>query len=119
MINEIRDIVKNLKLIREYRNKSQEQVADLMNKTQSAYARMERGATKIDLETLCDFANVMELPVIEVIMWPHKVVIESDDNIEVDSILIKVKRGHKKQIMEIISEGLQPLQPTLVNGKKD
>ncbi|MCL2073895.1 MAG: helix-turn-helix transcriptional regulator [Marinilabiliaceae bacterium] len=107
----VKDIIRNLKLIREDKNFSQEQVADLMKKTQSAYARIERGATKIDLETLCKFAEVMELPLIEVISWPKKVVIENENFMEVDSVLIKVKRDMKKEIMEIM---LRDLNTTLV-----
>ena len=55
----VKDVIRNLRIIRERKNKSQEWVAEEMHKTQSSYARIERGATKIDLETLFKYAEVM------------------------------------------------------------
>jgi len=40
----------NIRKIRELNGYSQENLAELLNKTQSSYARIERGTTKIDYE---------------------------------------------------------------------
>jgi transcriptional regulator with XRE-family HTH domain len=68
----MKKILENIRKIRELNSLSQEQTAELLDKTQSAYARIERGATKIDLETLEKFAEVMNMTIIDVLTYPEK-----------------------------------------------
>jgi transcriptional regulator with XRE-family HTH domain len=70
----MKKIIENLRTIRELNGLSQEQTAELLCKTQSSYARIERGATKIDLEILANFAQVMKMDLIDVITFPEKYV---------------------------------------------
>lgn len=58
---EMDEIYNKLLKIRNNKEFSQELMAEKMNKTQSAYARIERGATKIDFDTLELFAKVNDL----------------------------------------------------------
>ncbi len=60
------------KKIREIKGISQIELAERMKKTQSAYARIELGKTKIDFETLERFANTFQMSIIDVITYPEK-----------------------------------------------
>ena len=60
-----------LKEIRESKGLSTYQVAEKMNITQSSYSRLERGSTKIDLERLELFAEVLGMSVIDVLAYPE------------------------------------------------
>lgn len=60
--------------IRESRNLSTYQVADLMKIPQPTYSRFERGASKIDLDRLEQFAEVFGMSVVDVIVYPEKFV---------------------------------------------
>ena len=68
----MRKVIENLRAIRENKGISQEEVAKLIYKTQSSYARIERGVTKIDLETLDLFASAMQMSMVDVITYPEK-----------------------------------------------
>jgi transcriptional regulator with XRE-family HTH domain len=92
----------NNKMIRESRNLSQDQVADEMHKTQSSYARIERGATKIDLETLCLFADVMGMSLIDVITFPTKITLE-DRETNIEAILqLRLTKAKKDEVLKIV-----------------
>jgi transcriptional regulator with XRE-family HTH domain len=77
-------------------------VAEKMHKTQSSYARIERGATKIDLETLFVFAKVMGMSVIDVISYPKKMV-EEGENMDFEAILqLKLTKAQKEEVLRIV-----------------
>jgi transcriptional regulator with XRE-family HTH domain len=61
-----------LKKIREERHLSQSQMAEKLDKTQSAYARIEIGDTKLDIETLQKFAEKTEMTMVDIITYPEK-----------------------------------------------
>lgn len=92
-----------LRNIREAANFSQEKTADLMKITQSKYARFERGASKIDLDTLQNFASVFDLKLIDVLTWPKKYVeLNSSNNAGNGfkaSILIELSQDKKDFIL--------------------
>ena len=99
MVNEV---VRNIRLIRESQGFSQEMVAEKMNKTQSSYARIERGATKIDLDTLFAFAKVMGMSVIDVISYPKKMV-EEGENMNIEAILqLRLTKAKKEEVLKIV-----------------
>ena len=62
----------HVKELRESRKMSTYQVAKLMNITQSAYSRFENAKSKIDLARLESFAKVMDMSVIDVLMYPER-----------------------------------------------
>ncbi len=53
--------------IREERKLSQADVADLLNMSPSAYARLERGETSIEFEKLHSFAETLKVPLHELL----------------------------------------------------
>ena len=98
----VNDVIRNFRLIRESKGLSQEMVAEKMHKTQSSYARIERGATKIDLETLFMFAKVMDMSVIDIIAYPKKM-IEEGENMSVEAILqLRLTKAKKDEVLKIV-----------------
>ena len=98
----VKDVIRNLRIIRERKNKSQEWVAEEMHKTQSSYARIERGATKIDLETLFKYAEVMGMSVIDVIAYPQKMVVQGEDK-SIEAVLqLKLPKAKKDEVLKIV-----------------
>ena len=98
----VNDVVRNFRLIRENKGLSQETVAEKMHKTQSSYARVERGATKIDLETLFMFAKVMDMSVIDIIAYPKKMV-EEGEKMSIEAILqLRLTRTKKDEVLKIV-----------------
>ena len=71
------ELLRNIRAIRESRGISQEQMADLMNISQSQYARFERGATKTDLETVFKLCEALNFRIIDLITYP-KIFIDSE-----------------------------------------
>ena len=98
----VKDVIKNFRLIRENSNLSQEQVAEKLGKSQSAYARIERGATKIDLQTLFNFSNAMGLSMIDVIAWPKKMIVEGED-MSIEAILqLRLTKAKKDEVLKMV-----------------
>ena len=53
--------VKRIRDLREDRNKTQQEIADVLGTSQTMYARYERGANEMPIRhlvTLCDYYNV-------------------------------------------------------------
>lgn len=98
----VNDVVRNFRLIREKKELSQEAVAEKMNKSQSAYARIERGATKIDLETLFSFSAVMGMSIIDVIAYPKKMIPEGED-MSIEAILqLRLTKAKKDEVLKMV-----------------
>ncbi|WP_310555028.1 helix-turn-helix transcriptional regulator [Flavobacterium sp.] len=95
-------ILKQVRIIRENNNLSQELIAEKMNITQSKYARFERGETKTDLDTLVDFCKVIGISFKEFIIYPDK--LGKNDNEEpIKAILqIELKSDKKEQILKLV-----------------
>ncbi|MDR1763429.1 MAG: helix-turn-helix transcriptional regulator [Dysgonamonadaceae bacterium] len=99
-------ILSNVRIIRERKNLSQEQIADLMGLTQSAYARFERGATKTDLETLQKFCDVVGYSLVEVITYPKRYVdfdaVQKENSTSKIIISFEVDESYKDSLVEMI-----------------
>lgn len=94
-----------IKEIRERANLSTYAIAQRMKITQSAYTRIERGVTKIDLDRLEAFASAVNMSVIDVIAYPKKYVpIEGAVTTEpVEAILqIRLQREKKEQVLKLV-----------------
>lgn len=102
MSDEKKKILKQVRIIRENNNLSQELIAEKMNITQSKYARFERGETKTDLDTLVDFCNAIGVSLKEFIIYPDK--LDKNDNEEpIKAILhIELKSDKKEQILKLV-----------------
>lgn len=92
------------KKIREVTGQSQSELADKMNKTQSAYARYELGKTKIDFETIELFARTVNMSVIDVITYPEKWgPIETREEKEETKVVLQIelKKDKKDQVLKL------------------
>ena len=102
----MRKINEQFKTIREISGLSQEDLAEKMNKSQSAYARIELGVTKIDFETLKDFSSAVGLTEIDVITYPEKwapIGSSIEDGEEAKVVLqIELKKEKKDQVMKLV-----------------
>lgn len=102
----MRKINEQFKIIRELAGLSQGEMADKINKSQSAYARIELGNTKIDFDTLHDFAKAFNMSDIDVITYPEKWApigsSQSDDEGAKVTLQIELKKEKKDQVMKLI-----------------
>jgi len=106
----MKNIIENIRKIRESKGYSQDFIAELMGITQSAYARFERGATKTDLKTVSLFAQALEMPLVDVITYPEKYINmketpQGTTTYEPEVILqIKIKGDKKNEILKTAFE---------------
>jgi transcriptional regulator with XRE-family HTH domain len=93
-----------LKKIREARSLSQSQMAKKLDKTQSAYARIEIGETKLDIETLQKFAEKMEMQMVDIITYPEKWVPTTEIIGKAEpkvTLQIELSRDKKDQVLKL------------------
>jgi len=100
----MKNVLENIKTIRELRGYTQDYLAELMGITQSAYARFERGATKTDLKTISLFAEALEMNIIDIITYPDKYVNSKEVNTQSISsepeVVLQIKiTGNKRDEM--------------------
>ena len=103
------DILRNIRVIRESRGFSQEQMADLMKISQSQYARFERGATKTDLDSVFRFCEAIHFRVIDLFTYP-KVFIDPEvigilkpNTNEIKTTLqIELGAEQKEQVLKLV-----------------
>ena len=94
--------------IRENAGFSQDEMAAMMNTSQSTYARFELHTTKIDLQRLEDFAKVLNMPVIDVITYPDRYINVADIGKEINRtepeviVQIKVTKSKREEILKTI-----------------
>lgn len=102
----MRKINEQFKIIRESNGLSQEDLAEKMNKSQSSYARIELGVTKIDFETLKDFSSAVGMTEIDVITYPEKwapIGSSQEDGDDTKVVLqIELKKEKKDQVMKLV-----------------
>ena len=97
-----------LKEIRESKGLSTYQVAEKMNITQSSYSRLERGSTRIDLERLELFAEVLGMSVIDVLAYPEHYINVKDIAKEMKAyepdvmVQFKVKEEKREAVLKAI-----------------
>jgi transcriptional regulator with XRE-family HTH domain len=96
-------INQTLKEIREKKGLSQMAVAQKLNKTQSAYARIELGSTKLDIYSLEKFAEIMEISIIDILTYPEIWgPVETNSEIESKVILqVELKKEKKDQVLKL------------------
>lgn len=94
--------------IRENAGYSQDEMAALMNTSQSTYARFELHNTKIDLQRLEDFAKALNMSVIDVITYPDHYINLLDIGKEINRtepeviVQIKVTKSKREEILKTI-----------------
>ncbi len=91
----------NIKEIREKAGYQQAEMAEKMNISQPTYARFEQQSTRIDLERLVDFANIVNMSLIDVIGFPDKYVNVTDIAKEINKtepeVVVQIKVTKKKR----------------------
>ena len=68
-----------IKRIREYRNYTQQHMADNLELSQNAYCKIESGTTKLTIDRLESIASILDVPV-EVILGSEKQVFNFENN---------------------------------------
>jgi len=106
----MKNILENIRILRESKGYSQDYMAELIGITQSVYARFERGATKTDLKTVCAIAKALKMTLIDVITYPEQYVNIKDISKEMESseheviLQIKITGEQKNQILKTVFE---------------
>lgn len=73
-VEEIRERIRTLRIDKGY---SQDYMADMLNISQNAYHKLEKGYTRIHLEKFIDIAKVLEVEVSDLFNGPDHVYIFS------------------------------------------
>ncbi|MAC86562.1 MAG: transcriptional regulator [Gammaproteobacteria bacterium] len=74
IVKEIRERIKTVRIEKGY---SQDYMADMLNISQNAYHKLEKGHTRIHLEKFIDIAKVLEVEVSDLFNGPDHVYIFS------------------------------------------
>lgn len=102
----MRKINEQFKVLREKSGLSQEEVAEKINKSQSAYARIESGKTKTDFDTLHDFAVAFKMSDFDVITYPEKWApegsVQSGEDVAKVVLQIELKKEKKDQVLKLV-----------------
>ncbi|MBN9386270.1 MAG: helix-turn-helix transcriptional regulator [Chitinophagaceae bacterium] len=85
-----------LRLLREFRNYSQEYIAEKLGITQHAYSRIENNLTKLTAERLGRLAAILNIPPLELLSDKEPVISFSDSG----SSAASIKEDHWKEIIE-------------------
>jgi transcriptional regulator with XRE-family HTH domain len=97
-----------IKQLRENAQYSQEEMAQKMGISQSAYARFELSKTKIDLDRLESFAKQIGKPFIDVITYPERYINVRDIGKELNNsepevvVQIKIKGSERENLLKTI-----------------
>ena len=70
LVDQIRERIKRIRLERGY---SQDYMADMLDISQNAYHKLERGHTRINLQKFIDIAKILEVETTELINGPEHV----------------------------------------------
>jgi transcriptional regulator with XRE-family HTH domain len=69
----VKDIRERIKKIRVEKGYSQEYMADMLNISQNAYHKLERGYTRINLQKFIEISKILEIEISELINGPEHV----------------------------------------------
>ncbi|MFD2568424.1 helix-turn-helix domain-containing protein [Pseudotenacibaculum haliotis] len=70
LVDEIRERIKKIRIEKGY---SQDYMAEMLNISQNAYHKLERGHTRINLRKFIDIAKILEIETAELINGPEHV----------------------------------------------
>lgn len=115
-------INEKIRLMRETKNWSQEEMANKLAMSTNGYSKIERGESKINTERLEQIANILDMDVLELISVGERNVVlfqESDHNLNIigsneniDLAVAQLKREltHKEEIIEMQKREISMLQ---------
>jgi transcriptional regulator with XRE-family HTH domain len=106
-----------IKELRDRAGYSQEEMAEKMGLSQSAYARFELSKTKIDLDRLESFAKQLNISLIDVITYPERYINIRDISKELkesgeSDVIVQIKvKGNKRDdvLKSLFGENLEIL----------
>lgn len=98
---------RNIRLIRESRNLSREQLAEMMDVDDNVVKRLEWGKSSIDIERLDKFAECLNIKLIDVLTFPNRYidsnsVLGYDDKIEA-ILQIKLSKSQNEKTIRVES----------------
>jgi transcriptional regulator with XRE-family HTH domain len=105
---ERKSILKNIAKIRKSKGFSQEYFANKLGMKQSGYALIEKGDRGLQYELLLQIAEVFEMDVIDIIVFPKKyvdadsIVLESTPKSERVSITFEVSPNKRDYLLKMI-----------------
>ena len=86
-----------LRLFREFRNYSQEYVAEKLGITQTAYSRIENNQTKVTADRLSQLADILNVPISELLS-------DKEPVIQCNYPSSPVQEGHWRELSENIKQ---------------
>lgn len=123
------DIENKIRTLREINQWSQEDMADKMQMSVNAYARLERGQTKINLERLQKIAEIFNMNIIDLLNFSDKnffLFIEGngddndntlyyggDDALKFEIEKLKLSLKHKDELIQKQTDEIQTLREVI------
>lgn len=95
-----KEALTKIKSLRESKQLSQEQMAEIMKITQSAYARFESGKSKTDLEILEIFCDSIGMSLSDFFIYPDKY--EPKSNEIKAQLTIELNHEKKDQVLKLV-----------------
>jgi len=95
------DIGMRLRKIREFRNYTQEYIANQLNISQNAYSKMENGITPITTDRLERLANILDVPVDSVLSREPQIFNLDNNHIEKFYGHIEHLHEENKELLQI------------------
>ena len=96
-----------IKKIREYRNYTQQHMADKLELSQNAYCKIENGTTKLTTDRLEAIANILDVPIESILAGDKQVFNLENNNIEKFYGHIENLHEENKELMQKQIEYLQ------------
>lgn len=96
-----------IKRVREYRNYTQQYMADILQLSQNAYCKIENGATKLTIDRLEIIAKILDVPV-DSILTSEKPVFNLENN-QIDKFYGYIENLHEEN-KELLLEQIRFLR---------
>ena len=110
-LNNMDNILENIRTIRESKGYSQESISEMLNMTQASYARFERGGTKTGLSVVRKVAVLFNMSLVDLISYPKKLIdpdlIESNMQVQKEvkaTLTIEMGKEKKDQVFRFLFE---------------
>lgn len=100
----MKDILANIKEIRQNKGYGQEYMAEQLGVSQPAYLNWEKGKRDLSYNNLIRIAEVLGCEVIDVITYPDKYINSTAVKYPIDDVLLQLRLKHEKrdQVLSII-----------------
>jgi len=113
-----------IKKIREYRNYTQQYMADSLELSQNAYCKIENGTTKLTIDRLETIANVLDVPVESILSSSNQTFNIENNNIDklygnIENLYEANKELLEKQITLLQQQNEQLLKTIQLLSNKD